>query len=259
MTHTKQKAQVYTALADIYDDVMINVDYETWADYIDEILMMHHPNAENIHELACGTGTMAISLEEMGYYTISASDGSAEMIRIAQDKAKEAESEISFQVIDFLNIPQNVQYDAVFMVFDSINYLHHPEEIQRLHQQVFNILNPGGLFIYDFTTPHNSRQAIRVLNNISRRVNPHVRFHRESTYDAKNRIHSNNFIIERRNPEEPYSKRYTEEKHQQKIYTTEEIFEIVKSTDFKVLSAYDGFELKPAHEKSLRITMVLQK
>ena len=259
MTQTIQKAQVYTALADIYDEVMVNVDYETWADYIDEILMIHHPNAEHIHELACGTGTMALSLDELGYYTISASDGSPEMIRIAQKKAREAESDITFQVIDFLKLPQDIHYDAVFMVFDSINYLHQPEEILSLHQQVYSILNPGGLFIYDFTTPHNSRQAIRVLNNVSRRVNPDVRFHRESRYDAKNRIHSNNFLIEHRNPEEPHKKWYTEEKHEQKIYTSAEIFEIAASSPFKVLNAYDGFELKPAHDKSLRITMVLQK
>lgn len=259
LTKSIQKAEVYTALASIYDEVMENVDYETWADYIDEILMIHHPNAVKIHELACGTGTMALSLEELGYYNISASDGSAEMIHIAQEKAKEADSTITFEVIDFLNIPGHIRYDAVFMVFDSINYLHHPEEILSLHRQVYDILNPGGLFIYDFTTPHNSRQAIHVLNNVSRRISPNLRFHRESSYDAKNRIHSNNFLIEHRNPEKPHTKQYTEEKHAQKIYTTEEIFRIVESTQFQVLGSYDGFEIKPAHDRSLRITMVLKK
>lgn len=259
MARTIKKSEVYTALADIYDEVMNNVDYETWANYIDEILMIHHPGAEQIHELACGTGTMALSLEELGYYTISASDRSEEMIRVARAKAAKAGSEISFEVIDFLNLPGNESYDAVFMVFDSINYLHEPEKIRNLHQQVYNILNPGGLFIYDFTTPHNSRQAIRVLNNISRRVSPEVRFHRESTYNARNRIHSNNFLIEYRDHEPPHRKWYTREIHEQKIYTRQEIMEIVQTTPFQVLAAYDGFMLKPAHNNSLRVTMVLRK
>lgn len=259
MERTIKKAEVYTALADIYDEVMNNVDYETWANYIDEILMVHHPGAERIHELACGTGTMALSLEELGYYTITASDRSEAMIRVAREKAAEAGSEISFEVIDFLKLPTNVQYDAVFMVFDSINYLHDPEQIRELHQQVYTILNPGGLFIYDFTTPHNSRQAIRVLNNISRRVSPEVRFHRESTYHAKSRIHSNNFLIEYRDQEPPHRKRYFREIHEQKIYTRQEIMEIVRTTPFHIVAAYDGFMLKPAHDKSLRVTMVLRK
>lgn len=259
MTQPIQKTRVYTALAEIYDEVMMNVDYESWADYIDEILMLHHPEAVDIHELACGTGTMAIYLEQLGYYTVSASDGSEEMIRVAIQKAEKKGSDISFQVTDFLDIPQNVSYDAVYMVFDSINYLHKPEEIRTLHQQVYKVLKPGGLFIYDFTTPHNSRQAIRVLNNVSRRITPGIRYHRESTYDAKDRIHTNNFVLEHRNPADPSDKTFTEETHKQKIYTAKEIRNIIESTDFQVLSAYDAFALKPAHDKSLRITMVLQK
>ena len=67
---------------------MKDVDYEAWTDYIDEIIMMHHHEARDVLELACGTGTMALSMEEIGYYNITATDLSPEMIKQANRKRK---------------------------------------------------------------------------------------------------------------------------------------------------------------------------
>ena len=53
----------YSALAEIYDDVMGDVDYETWTDYIDDIIVEHNPESVDVLELACGTGTMAVAVE----------------------------------------------------------------------------------------------------------------------------------------------------------------------------------------------------
>jgi ubiquinone/menaquinone biosynthesis C-methylase UbiE len=252
------KKKPYSALAEIYDSVMQDVDYETWADYIDEIIMYHHPEARDLLELACGTGTMALSLEELGFFNITATDGAPDMIRAAQKKGARLKSAIDFQVVDFLDINLEKKFDVVFMVFDSVNYLHNEEDIQNLFKQVAGVLKENGIFIFDFTTPKNSRRAIKVLNNNSRRVNIHTRFHRESTYNAKERIHTNRFHIEKTDAGGSGKREMIEETHQQKIYTLEEMTDITEKSEFTLLDAYDGFELKPAHENSLRVTMVLQ-
>lgn len=253
-----KKRKPYSALAEIYDSVMQDVDYETWADYIDEIIMHHHPEARDLLELACGTGTMALSLEELGFFNITATDGAAEMVKTAQKKGDKVNSEIDFQVVDFLDIRLDKKFDVVFMVFDSVNYLLKNDKIEKLFKQVSGVLKSNGIFIFDFTTPRNSRHAIKVLNNNSRRVNASTRFHRESTYNAKQRIHTNRFLIEKTDVEGIGKKEMIEETHHQKIYTFEEMLSITEKSGFDLLQAYDGFELKPAHEKSLRITMVLQ-
>jgi ubiquinone/menaquinone biosynthesis C-methylase UbiE len=258
MTLSIKKSEPYSSLAEIYDSVMQDVDYEAWADYIDEIIMHHHPEARDLLELACGTGTMALSLEELGFFNITATDGAPEMIKTAKKKAADINSEVDFRVIDFLNISLDKTFDVIFMVFDSVNYLHKTEEIEQLFRQVSTVLKPKGIFIFDFTTPRNSRQAIKVLNNNSRRVNDYTRFHRESSYNAKDRIHTNRFHIEKKDADGSGKREMIEETHHQKIYTLEEMRDITKNSDFSLLGAYDGFELKPAHEKSLRITMVLQ-
>lgn len=258
MSLTLQEKPNYSVLADIYDIVMSDVDYETWADYIDEIILMHQPKARSILELACGTGTIALSLEELDCYEITATDGSPDMIRIARKKAKKASSKIDFQTMNFLDLKLEKTFDVVYMVFDSINYLHTKDEILQLHREVKKILNPGGIFIYDFTTPRNSRKAIRFLNNESKTIGSQYRYRRGSSFHAKKRVHTNLFHIERLDEESGEVKEKFEEEHQQKIYTLEEIQSIVKKSEFSILEAYDGFELKPAHRKSLRITMVLQ-
>ncbi len=247
----------YTILAGIYDIVMSDVDYETWADYIDEIILQHKPKAQKLLELACGTGTIALSLEELDCYEITATDGSPDMIRIAQKKAAQVNSEITFKTADFLNIDLPESFDVVYMVFDSLNYLHNEDDILKLHSEVKKVLKPGGIFIYDFTTPRNSRKAIRYLNNENRHLKGKFRYERQSRYDGKNQIHTNIFQIELMNKHGESAGSY-EEIHHQRIYTFEEIKSIVKKTDFTILQAYDGFELKSATNKSLRITMVLQ-
>lgn len=248
----------YSVLAEIYDDVMVDVDYETWTDYIDEIILQYHPEALDVLELACGTGTMALSLEELAAYNITATDGSSKMIEVARRKAKKTRSEVTFYTRNFLDLQLDQKFDVVYMVFDSLNYLHEEEKILKLHSEVKNVLKPGGIFIYDFTTPRNSRIAIKFLNNESSRVNKTFRYHRKSTYDGRKREHINRFIIEKLDKESEEVVETYREEHRQHIYTLPEIENIIKQTEFSILNAFDGFELKPAHEKSLRITMVLQ-
>lgn len=248
----------YSKLAEIYDTVMADVDYETWTDYIDEIILTHNPEAEDVLELACGTGTMALSLEELDCYNITATDASADMIRKAREKADRVQSQVEFMTMNFLDLTFTRPFDVIFMVFDSLNYLHNESEILDLHRQVRKILKPDGIFVYDFTTPRNSRKAIRFLNNESKQVGERFKYHRSSSYDPKEQIHTNSFLIEEFNPHTRTVVEQFEELHRQKIYTYNQMEMILKKSDFTILEAYDGFELKPAHSKSLRITMVLQ-
>ncbi|PWN07168.1 class I SAM-dependent methyltransferase [Rhodohalobacter mucosus] len=248
----------YSVLAEIYDDVMGDVDYETWTDYIDDIIVEHNPESVDILELACGTGTMALSLEELDCYTITATDASPEMIRVAQQKAERMKSDIEFRTMNFLDLQFEKTFDVVYMVFDSLNYLHTEEEILELHRQVRDVLKPDGIFIYDFTTPRNSRKAIHFLNHEEKVVNRNYRYRRTSRYDEDAGIHTNCFIIEQTDPHTKKTLQTFQEEHRQKIYTQREIETMIKKTDFKIVMAYDGFELKPAHSRSLRITMVLK-
>jgi 2-polyprenyl-3-methyl-5-hydroxy-6-metoxy-1,4-benzoquinol methylase len=106
---------------------MSDVDYEVWADFIDEIIQTNHPNPISILEIACGTGSIALSLDELMCYDIVGTDKSPEMIEIARQKARDQRSNVDFRVMDFLDVDLDRTFDVVISTFDSVNYLHRPE------------------------------------------------------------------------------------------------------------------------------------
>ena len=68
---TIESSPIYSKLAQLYDTLMSDVDYESWADYIDEIMQTHHPDPIEIMEVACGTGSITLSLAELECYKIT--------------------------------------------------------------------------------------------------------------------------------------------------------------------------------------------
>lgn len=251
------KKPIYTSLAPLYDRLMEDVDYEAWADYIDELLQLHHPDSEKILELACGTGSIALSLEEFGYYQILATDLSQEMIDVASLKAKQQDSGVRFKTMSFHDINVNEQFDAIYTVFDSINYLHSGNEIIKLLEDCSEVLKPGGLFIFDFSTPKNSMEAVDYLNN-EEAGSGTLRFFRTSTYDTKKQIHTNEFEIEQLSEDGKQVIHRFKETHLQRVYSLDEMLSIVEQTSYHLVASYGDFDLLEADKNSSRVTLVLQ-
>ncbi len=248
----------YSKLADIYDAVMEDVDYDHWADYIDALMLEHHPNPKTVLELACGTGSIALSLDELECYDILGTDKSPQMIKKAREKNNVRRCNVEFEVMDFLDINLDRTFDVVFCVFDSVNYLHETEEVQTFLREVQQILGPESLLIFDFTTPKNSIQAIDYLHNEEGYTDDGLRFLRESTYDAADQIHTNNFTIQKLDDDLETVLEEYRESHKQRTYTLEQMLDIISQTAYKLVAKYSDFEFEEADDNSLRITMVLQ-
>ncbi len=237
---------------------MDDVDYEVWADFIDEIIQRHHPNPNEVLELACGTGSLSFELEKLGCYRLSATDKSPAMVEKAGEKACKKKSLINFRQMNFLDIDPKHKFDIIVSVFDSVNYLLHEEEVQQMFKQVQKLMNHNSLFIFDFTTPQNSRESIPFLNNKDGKTSNGYQFHRKSRYDADRQIHYNTFEIEKlADDRHTVLERFTEE-HKQRTYSLGQMQEIISESDFQIRAQYREFDLDEADEKSLRITMVLQ-
>jgi len=253
-----EQEQTYSALASIYDEVMYDVDYELWANFIDDILQIHHPDPHTLLELACGTGSLALSLDELNCYDITATDKSDKMLEVARKKSGSDTYNLTFKQVDFTQIELEKRFDAAILLFDSINYLHTPGQIVKLLNHVEKVLHPGGLFIFDFTTPRNSRLAVKTLHNEKRKAAEDIEYERSSIFDKKQRLHTNEFTIRYLDTNSRKIRREFTELHKQKIYTLNEILDIVSRSSFSILNKYSGFELKEATHNSLRITLVLK-
>lgn len=258
MTQSTNTYPEYSKLADIYDAVMEDVNYELWADFIDEIMLRHHPHPKTILELACGTGSVSLFLDELECYDIVGTDKSPQMIEKARQKNNSMRCNVTFKVMDFLDLQFDQQFDVVFSVFDSINYLQSKEEVFSFLIQTQNVLAPGGLLVFDFTTPKNSIQAIEYLNNEEGYTEDNYRYFRKSSYDAEKQLHQNTFRIEKLGGDQETVLEQFQEVHHQRIYTLQQMLDIIDQTAYNIRAKYSGFEFDEADEKSLRITMVLQ-
>ncbi len=258
MESKPKKLPDYSKLADIYDTVMEDVNYELWADFIDAIILEHHSNPQKILELACGTGSISIFLDELECYEVMGTDKSPQMIAKAKEKNKSMRCNVDFRVMDFLNIRLQQTFDIVFCVFDSVNYIHTPDKVRQFLTEVKKVLAPGGLLIFDFTTPKNSIQSIEYLNNEEGYTEDNHRYFRLSTYDVDKQIHKNEFRIEKLAEDKESVVEQLREIHLQKIYTLQQMLDIIDQTAYNIEAKYSGFDFEEADEKSLRITMVLR-
>ena len=76
----------YESFARVYDELMDNVPYDDWADFIRSRLVEKGICDGLVLDLCCGTGRMTGRLHNLGYDMIGV-DSSVEMLEIAREKA----------------------------------------------------------------------------------------------------------------------------------------------------------------------------
>ena len=83
----------------VYDMFMDNIDYEKWAEYIENHLKARGIEDGLVLELGCGTGTMTGLLAQKGYDMIGV-DNSEEMLAEAMKKKMEIGQDILYLLQD---------------------------------------------------------------------------------------------------------------------------------------------------------------
>lgn len=141
----------YNNFAKIYDKVMSDVPYKLWFEYINTIWNYHSFMPESVLDLACGTGNFSVLLAKAGY-KVTGLDNSPEMLEIAKDKAIDQGLDIKWICDDMRQFKLNEKVDGAVSVFDSMNYLLEPEDIQNTFACVRDTLYPGGLFVFDMNS-----------------------------------------------------------------------------------------------------------
>lgn len=240
----------YTALAAGYDVVMEHVDYSLWAEYIHGLLQAHHARVRTLLELGCGTGSLAFELQPKGPYRYAATDGSAEMIAVARAKADLYGADVQFGIADFTDFRVDRPVDAVVLLYDGMNYLLEDDAVRALLRCTWAALRPGGLFVFDQSTPSNS------LNN-----EPHFedageaegfRYVRRSRYDPASGLHTTTLDLE-------IGGRTFREEHVQRAYEVETVRRFILAQGFEVVAAYEDLGMRAASASSERVHWVVRR
>ena len=146
----------YHELAQSYDRLTGDVNYDATVDFYYEILKREGLCPRTAVDLACGTGSVALRLAQRGLQ-VTAVDMSWEMLMVAQQKAAEAEvyPQFACQMLQQLQLPRGV--DLAVCALDSMDYILDPADCQEAIRRVYKALNPGGCFIFDVNTPEKLR------------------------------------------------------------------------------------------------------
>ncbi len=146
----------YHALASCYDRLTWDVDYPGVVAFYRRLLALEGLTPRTALDLACGTGSVALLLSDMGL-RVTAVDMSEEMLTVAAQKAQGRPNPPFFvhQRLQDLRVPRAV--DLAVCALDSLDYLTDPDDCRRALRRIYRALNPGGCFLFDVNTPEKLR------------------------------------------------------------------------------------------------------
>ena len=148
MTHMTS----YERFAQFYDAVM--GDRRAAAAQVMKLIQAAKPDAKNVLELGCGTGSMLKHLQDA--YEVSGIDISGKMLSIARTKVPRAklfqQNMVNFQIDD--------RFDVIFCVFDSINHVRRFSEWKKVFANARRHLTSAGCFIFDINTQRKLERHI---------------------------------------------------------------------------------------------------
>lgn len=113
-------------------------------DAVDSLLLAGMEPGARILDLCCGTGRISRALADRGYRVLGI-DGSEGMLEIARREAPMA----AFVRADARDFALDEPADAVVSLFDSLNHLTEPADLERAFVNVRAALAPGGRFLFD--------------------------------------------------------------------------------------------------------------
>lgn len=117
------------------------------------LLQRHHPKAQSVLEIACGTGAHLATLAKN--YRVEGLDRSRAMLRHARKRLPD----IPLHEQDMAAFELGRRFDAIVCPYDSLNHLLQFRPWLRTFKAAKRHLNPNGLFVFDV----NTEQRLRAL------------------------------------------------------------------------------------------------
>ena len=219
----------YDGFSKVFDQVVSKVKYDQWEEWVRLVWLKHNLNPQSLLDLACGTGNNSIRFAKSGLEVFGV-DCSSLMLNEARKKNSERRYNLLFLESSFLNFNLPKKVDTAICLDFSTNYLLCAEDFVLFLSRVYDSLNHGGIFIFDFKpTKMFKKKEKHLLKD-------------DFTYDWACDINNFPFVdikikVELKNGE------VFEENHRERGYTIEEMNSIVAQSKFKLLEVYDNCKL----------------
>lgn len=229
---------------------------ERMATLLPPILKKFGAGPRSILDVACGEGSFALAMAERGY-AVTGVDNSADMLRIARERARDAGREIEFLEQDMRSLSVSALYDLATSWFDSLNYLLKMDDLKACFSGVHGALNPGGLFVFDMNTVYGlgvmwQKRPCEVCQDTGELFEIHRKAFDFETNVATMKI--TGFV----RTGDAWVR--IDEEHRERGYTLGEIHSALRSSGFDVAATWDNPEdMSDPRPESGRIWVVARK
>ncbi|HEY8363092.1 MAG TPA: methyltransferase domain-containing protein [Tissierellaceae bacterium] len=244
---------IYNKFAYLYDDLMEDVDYEKWFNYIEDIFKSYNKAPKKILEMACGTGNLSYYLGKSGYM-LTCFDFSEDMLSKAYEKLRKLKN-VRLIRQDMVNFKFSETFDAVVSVCDSINYITDEKDLLKTFRNVWNHLEDGGIFIFDINSYYKLKDVIGNNTFVEDREN--VFYVWENYFDEETNIC--NFYLTFFVSEDGENFTRFDEEHRERAYKVEDIVNMLIESGFSSVDYYSAFTFDIPDEKTERINFVALK
>lgn len=128
----------------VYNEFGWNYYPEAFGEQLLQWMQVHNVRPKTSMDLACGTGVLCEILTNHGIEA-SGMDFSSGMIDIARNR----DPRIHYDVADMTTYRPEKQFDLVTCTGDAVNHIAALSDVEKIFQNVYAYLAPGGYFIFD--------------------------------------------------------------------------------------------------------------
>ncbi|MBO5906846.1 MAG: class I SAM-dependent methyltransferase [Clostridia bacterium] len=243
---------IYDLLAPFYDAINGEVDYKSWADFIEKIIKKELKfTPELVLDLGCGTGKMTRELSSRGY-DMTGVDYSPEMLGVARYEAEQEGLDILWLCQNMCELDLYGTVDLAVSCLDCINHLTTKRELSKCFSLVHNFLTPDGLFIFDI----NGRAKFEnIYADKTYAMDEDGAFCVwQNFYDKKSKLCDFYITLFKENATGGYER--FDEEQRERMYTVTEIEEALIKAGLEPVGAYSDFDFTRGDDKSERIYFV---
>lgn len=254
------EARQYGDVAAVYDTLMEGVPHGAWLSRIEKAVRERGKNPRSALDVACGTGIATILLARRGYSPVVGVDISTEMIRIARTKAMAAlntrEHAIHFEVQNAaaLDLGRENTFDLIISMFDSLNYILDPADLQAAFERIFAQTAPGGIFAFDMNSLYALSHDLFTQTCLTGPVQ-HVW---SAQWDREARLCRVEMAFAIQDSENGGLRHFTET-HLQRAYTVPEITTWLGEAGFTAIECFGNYGTRPPGPKSDRLLFVCER
>jgi SAM-dependent methyltransferase len=239
------EADPYTALAAVYDDIVVDRCHGRWARFLHDLWANDADGVRTVLDVCCGTGLMTAELAGLGY-EVAGVDASQEML----DRARLLLGPDAVLVRDTLpDLSIGGTFDAAVSTLDGVNHLA-PGAFRATLVALAARIRPGGWLVFDAHT--DAAMAMMAANPFLEGEEDGHRYTLSAAVDAGARTCDTRIVVGEGEA------RFAEE-HRQWFFTDGEIRAALAAAGFPRVTVTAEYVHRPVDASALRATWIARR